>query len=103
MLSKQEIWEQLELKRFNELRKAAINLQGELLVQRRCPKCTLVPPCQHYQSSDKIVSDAQRLLMSSPVFKESISPSKRSNILKMMKSHHHMGTTGSFYNPEQSL
>lgn len=31
-LSKQEIWEQLELKRFNELRKAAINLQGELMV-----------------------------------------------------------------------
>ena len=99
-LSKQEIWERLELKRFNELKKAAINLQGELLVQRRCPKCTLIPPCQHYKTPDKIVSDAQRL-MASPKFKESISPTKRSNLLKMVKSQHTAGA--SFYNTEQSL
>lgn len=39
--------------------------------------------------------------MSSPKFKESISPTKRSNLIKMVKSQH--TTTASFYNPEQSL
>ena len=90
----------LEVKRFNELKKAAINLQGELLVQRRCPKCPLLPPCSHYQTPDKIASDAQRI-MGSPKFKESISPTKRSNLIKMVKSQNTHGS--SFFNPEQSL
>jgi len=37
--------------------------------------------------------------MSSPKFKESISPTKRSNLIKMVKTH----TSSSFYNPEQSM
>ena len=44
-ISKKAIWELLERKRFQELKKAAINLQGELIVSRRCPRCTLMPPC----------------------------------------------------------
>ena len=83
-LTKQEIWELLERKRFQELRKAAVNLQGELLVKRRCPKCTLIPPCAHYKTADKIASAAPGIL-SSPKYKV-ISPTKRSNLLKMVKS-----------------
>ena len=49
-LSKQEIWALLEKKRFAELKKASVNLQGKLLINSRCPKCTLIPPCKHYSS-----------------------------------------------------
>ena len=80
----------LERKRFQELKKAAVSLQGELLVHKRCPKCTLIPPCAHYESAEKIVSDAPKI-MGSPKFKEVLSPSKRNNLLKMVKSQtHHM-------------
>ena len=48
-MDKEQIWQVLERKRFQELQNAAITLQGELLVQQRCPKCTLVPPCRHYE------------------------------------------------------
>lgn len=48
-LSKQEIWALLEKKRFEELQRAAIGLTGKLLVQNRCPKCTLEPPCKHFR------------------------------------------------------
>lgn len=51
-LSKEEIWEKLEQKRFNQLKLAAVNLQGDMLVNQRCPKCTLNPPCKHYENSD---------------------------------------------------
>lgn len=50
-LSKQEIWALLEKKRFGELKRASVNLQGQLLTRARCPKCTLVPPCAHYRST----------------------------------------------------
>lgn len=84
-LPKEEIWELLERKRFQELKKAAINLQGELLAHRRCPKCTLMPPCAHYESPDKIVSDAPKII-GSPKFKDVLSPTKRNTLLKMVKS-----------------
>ena len=84
-LSKQEIWELLEMKRFSELKKAAVNLTGELMVKQRCPKCTLMPPCAHYASAAKLVNDAQRV-MGSPKFKDAISPNKRSNLIKMVKT-----------------
>jgi hypothetical protein len=44
-MDKEQIWAILEKKRFQELQHAAISLTGDLLVQQRCPKCTLMPPC----------------------------------------------------------
>lgn len=84
-LTKQEIWELLERKRFNELKKAAIGLQGELIAHRRCPKCTLIPPCAHYETPEKIAHDAPKII-GSPKFKDVLSPTKRNNLLKMVKS-----------------
>ena len=84
-LPKQEIWELLEKKRFQELKKAAVHLQGELMVHRRCPKCTLIPPCAHYETPEKIVQDASRTI-NTEAFKDALSPSKRNTLLKMVKS-----------------
>ena len=63
-LSKQEVWALLEKKRFQELKKASVNLQGQLLTQQRCPKCTLVPPCKHYRSINHLANEAQRYVYS---------------------------------------
>ena len=84
-LDKEEIWELLEKKRFQELKNAAIHLQGELLVHHRCPKCTLLPPCAHYESPEKVGQDAPKYVQSE-AFKLALSPSKRNNLIKMVKS-----------------
>lgn len=68
------------------------------MANHRCPKCTLMPPCSHYESSEKVAAEAARII-SSPKFKEVISPSKRNNLIKMVKSQH--SPTRSTY--EQSL
>lgn len=47
-VTKEEMWELLENKRFEKLKDSAINLQGDLLFNNRCPKCTLFPPCKHF-------------------------------------------------------
>jgi hypothetical protein len=49
-VTKEEMWELLENKRFENLKDSAINLQGDLLYNNRCPKCTLYPPCKHYEN-----------------------------------------------------
>ena len=49
-VTKEEMWELLENKRFEKLKDSAINLQGDLIFNQRCPKCTLIPPCKHYES-----------------------------------------------------
>jgi hypothetical protein len=79
-MDKEKIWEMLEKKRFQELQNAAISLQSELLVQQRCPKCTLVPPCKHYNSPLQVTNDAQRYIYSSR-FKNVVPPGKRENLL----------------------
>ena len=56
-LSKEEIWEKLEQKRFQQLKKAAVNLQSELIFNNRCPKCTLVPPCKHYEKVEQVLQE----------------------------------------------
>ncbi len=100
-LSKKEIWAMLERKRFQELQTAAINLQGELMVYNRCPKCTLVPPCAHYESPDNIANIAPKL-MQSPPFKSVLSPTKRNNLLKMVKSHQSSNENAFFPQGENS-
>jgi hypothetical protein len=59
-------------------------MQSELLVQQRCPKCTLVPPCKHYTSPDQVTNDAPRYIHSSR-FKQVIAPAKRENLLQIIK------------------
>ena len=55
------------------------------MVHRRCPKCTLIPPCAHYETPEKIVQDASRTI-NTEAFKDALSPSKRNTLLKMVKS-----------------
>ena len=49
-VTKQEMWDLLENKRFEKLKSSAVNLQGDMIFNKRCPKCTLVPPCKHFES-----------------------------------------------------
>ena len=32
-----------------ELKNAALGMKGSLVNNGRCPKCTLKPPCKHYE------------------------------------------------------
>ena len=83
-LSKQEIWALLEKKRFGELKKASVNLQGQLLVSQRCPKCTLIPPCKHYKSPGHLTNEAPRYVYSTS-FKEVMHGKQRENLLHILK------------------
>jgi hypothetical protein len=75
-VTKEEMWELLENKRFENLKDSAINLQGDLLYNNRCPKCTLFPPCKHYENQNHLLSEAQKLI-SSNNFRTHLSPIKR--------------------------
>ena len=83
-LSREQIWDLLERKRFDELKKRAIVLSGNMLSQARCPKCTLMPPCKHYTSSEGILKDATDI-MNDPEYKKVITPHKRENLIFMLK------------------
>lgn len=74
----------LENKRFKELKGSAIKLQGDLLYNRRCPKCTLIPPCKHYESPDDILADARNFITSDN-FKSHLSPKKRQSLMRAVK------------------
>lgn len=58
-MSREEVWECLEKKRYDDLKRNAIILSGECLAKARCPVCTLHPPCKHYSSVDEIVTNAR--------------------------------------------
>jgi hypothetical protein len=63
IMSKEEIWKKLEEKRFRELKHAAVNLQSDMLMmQSRCPKCTLPTPCKHYQNFHELISEAPHIV-----------------------------------------
>lgn len=83
-LSREEIWELLEKKRFEELRKRSIMLRGTMIGQARCPKCTLQPPCKHYESPDQIMKDAPDIFQE-PEVKLVIPPHKRENLLYSLR------------------
>ena len=51
-VTKEEMWQLLEKKRFMKLKESAVNLQGDLIYNQRCPKCTLMTPCKHYENHD---------------------------------------------------
>ena len=63
-VTKEEMWDLLESKRFEKLKQSAVNLQGDLIYNMRCPKCTLMPPCKHYESSESIIGDANKMIHS---------------------------------------
>jgi hypothetical protein len=41
--------------------KASSNLKAEISMQGRCPKCTLVPPCKHFESSEQFFKTKTKL------------------------------------------
>ena len=43
-------------------KKAACDFKAELTLQERCPKCTLKPPCQHFDKPEQIFKKHQRAL-----------------------------------------
>jgi hypothetical protein len=48
--------EKMERQRMNELKNAALGMKGNLVQIGRCPKCTLKPPCKHYEKSEDIMA-----------------------------------------------
>lgn len=78
------MWHLLESKRFQQLQDSAVNLQGDLLFNMRCPKCTLRPPCKHYQSPEDLLADA-RSFVASENFKSHLSPKKRQGLIMAVR------------------
>lgn len=61
-MTKDEVWHALEMKRYNDLKRTGVQLSGEMMAKARCPKCTLQPPCKHYNTADEIVQSAWRIV-----------------------------------------
>lgn len=59
-------------------------MQSQLLVQQRCPKCTLAPPCKHYEHPFEVTNDAERYILSKR-FKNCVPPARRENLLNQIK------------------
>jgi hypothetical protein len=83
-LTRAQMWELLESKRFADLNKNGLVLRGNMISQARCPVCTLEPPCKHYELTTDIMKDASDLL-DQPDFKSVIPPHKRDNLLQALK------------------
>jgi hypothetical protein len=83
-LSRDQIWNLLEKKIHEELAKRTIIFQGNMISRARCPKCTLLPPCKHYSSSEAILKDASDIFNGSE-FKKVIPPNKRESLILMLK------------------
>lgn len=80
-MTREQVWDLLEKKRYEDLKRRAVQLSGEMLAKARCPVCTLMPPCKHYQSSDEIATDAQKVI-NQPEFKKAIPAVKRDNLIQ---------------------
>eukprot|EP00347_Sterkiella_histriomuscorum_P010789 403374914 len=55
-----------------------------MIFHNRCPKCTLQPPCKHYETADQIIAEGTHIIQQ-PSFKQHISPKKREVIIKTLK------------------
>jgi hypothetical protein len=86
ILTREELWDLLEKKRFEDLERKTKQMQGAVIANGRCPKCTLVPPCQHYKDHKQILADAERLLYQEE-YKQAIAPAKREKIVTSLKKH----------------
>lgn len=45
---------QEESSKINELTSGSLSIKGNLVHKGRCPKCTLKPPCKHFQTIDEL-------------------------------------------------
>jgi hypothetical protein len=43
-----------ESSKINELTNGSLSIKGNLVHKGRCPKCTLKPPCKHFQTVDEL-------------------------------------------------
>ena len=49
----------LENQKLLELKAAALSMKGSLVSGGRCPKCTLKPPCKHFERAEELPSLAE--------------------------------------------
>ncbi len=66
-----------------------------LLMQSRCPKCTLLPPCKHYEKIEDMIADAAHFV-AKPMFRENLSPKKREIIYRTLREQKHEIEQGTF-------
>jgi hypothetical protein len=48
--------QRFEQQRITEIKQSAASMKGTLANKGRCPKCTLKPPCKHYENMDQLMS-----------------------------------------------
>ena len=48
-----ELDKKLQWERHMKRIKGASNLKADMSLQGRCPKCTLPPPCKHFETADQ--------------------------------------------------
>ena len=61
-----EIDARLQMERHLNRQKAATDFKAQLALKDRCPKCTLVPPCKHFNSAAEFFNRSN-----GPLFKQS--------------------------------
>lgn len=62
VMTRDELWQLLEDKRFQDLEQKKFRLSGQMVALNRCPKCTLAPPCNHYESTVMLGLEAEQIL-----------------------------------------
>jgi len=60
-----------------------------MIIKRRCPKCTLAPPCKHFNNQYEILQEGPSLVLKGE-FKQHLSPKKREIIVKTLKEQYQM-------------
>jgi hypothetical protein len=77
-------------KRISEIKKKAANLKGSLATNGRCPKCTLKPPCKHYDSLEAL-NGASTKEEQTPASKQNLEfyPNKVEYSASMVSNSHH--------------
>ena len=76
VMTREDLWNLLEKKRFEDLELKTVKLSGLMIAHSRCPKCTLPPPCNHFESTVAISLDAAKIL-NIDKYKQAIAPAKR--------------------------
>ena len=83
-MSHEEVLDLLQAKLFSDLKKNATQLRADMMGKARCPTCTLVPPCQHFQSQQEIVTSASKI-MGQKDFRDHVPAYKRDNTIKQLQ------------------
>ena len=53
--------EKLNEERHAKRKQQAADLKAKMSLNGRCPKCTLIPPCKHYQTSESFFKTKTQL------------------------------------------